>query len=104
ISLGFFFRTFAHPMVGLATLAIVLVTYFGRVGLRGGLPGGLVAVAVGTALAWLTGIAPAVAPALPAALHLPLPALGGLVARARADYRLAPSSLILPLGAVSVVR
>src|SRR5262245_52436229 len=29
ISLGFFFRTFAHPMVGFATLAIVLVTYFG---------------------------------------------------------------------------
>src|SRR5262249_52285990 len=80
ISLGFFFRTFAHPMVGLATLAIVLVTYFGRVGLRGGLPGGLVAVTVGTALAWLTGIAPGVAPVLPAALHLPQPALADLVA------------------------
>src|SRR5262249_53048009 len=79
ISLGFFFRTFAHPMVGLATLAIVLVTYFGRVGLRGGLPGGLVAVTVGTALAWLTGIAPGVAPVLPAALHLPQPALPDLV-------------------------
>src|SRR5262249_38896204 len=31
ISLGFFFRTFARPIVGLTTLAIVLVTYFGRV-------------------------------------------------------------------------
>src|SRR5262245_13230111 len=28
ISLGFFYRTFAHPIVGLTTLAIVLVTYF----------------------------------------------------------------------------
>src|SRR5262249_16832629 len=37
ISLGFFFRTFAHPIVGLTTLAIVLVTYFGRVRLRRGL-------------------------------------------------------------------
>ena len=45
ISLGFLFRTFAHPIVGLATLAIVLLTYFGRVRFRGGLPGGLVAVA-----------------------------------------------------------
>jgi AGZA family xanthine/uracil permease-like MFS transporter len=103
ISLGFFFRTFAHPMVGLATLAIVLVTYFGRVGLRGGLPGGLVAVAVGTALAWLTGIAPGVAPVLPPALHLPLPALADLVAGLRANYLVAYFSVILPMGLFNVV-
>src|SRR4051812_29872682 len=58
ISFGFLFRAFARPIVGFSTLAIVLLTYFGRVRFRGGLPGGLVAVAVGTALAWLTGIAP----------------------------------------------
>jgi AGZA family xanthine/uracil permease-like MFS transporter len=51
ISLGFFYRTFARSIVGLTTFAVVLVTYFGRVKLRGGLPGGLVAVAVGTLLA-----------------------------------------------------
>ena len=103
ISLGFFFRTFAHPMVGLATLAIVLVTYFGRVGLRGGLPGGLVAVTVGTALAWLTGIAPGVAPVLPAALHLPQPALADLVAGLCANYLVAYFSVILPMGLFNVV-
>ena len=103
ISLGFFYRTFAHPVVGLATLAIVLVTYFGRVGLRGGLPGGLVAVAVGTALAWLTGIAPGVAPALPAALHIPVPALGDLVAGLHANYLIAYFSVILPMGLFNVV-
>ena len=48
ISLGFLFRTFARPVVGLTTLAIVLLTYFGRVRFKGGLPGGLVAVALGT--------------------------------------------------------
>ena len=51
ISLGFLFRTFARPVVGLATLGVVLLTYFGRVRFKGGLPGGLVAVALGTLLA-----------------------------------------------------
>jgi adenine/guanine/hypoxanthine permease len=32
-------RTFAHPVVGLTTLAIVLLTYFGRVRFKGHLPG-----------------------------------------------------------------
>jgi AGZA family xanthine/uracil permease-like MFS transporter len=59
ISMTFLLRTFARPAIGLTTLGIILVTYFGRVRFRGGLPGGLVAVAVGTLLAWLTGIAPA---------------------------------------------
>ena len=58
IAIGFLFRTFARPIVGLATLAIMLLTYFGRVAFHGGLPGGLVAVALGTVLAWLTGLAP----------------------------------------------
>jgi adenine/guanine/hypoxanthine permease len=58
ISISFFFRTFAHPIVGLTTLGIILMTYFGVVRFRGGIPGGLVAVAVGTGLAWITGIAP----------------------------------------------
>ena len=39
ISLGFLFRTFAHPIVGLTTLAIVMLTYFGRVRFRGQHPG-----------------------------------------------------------------
>lgn len=58
ISMGFVFRTFAHPEVGLPTLGIILLTYYGGVRFRGGIPGGLVAVAVGTAVAWALGIAP----------------------------------------------
>jgi adenine/guanine/hypoxanthine permease len=54
ISLGFLFRTFAHPIVGLTTLGIILMVYFGRVKFRFGIPGGLVAVLLGTALFWLT--------------------------------------------------
>jgi adenine/guanine/hypoxanthine permease len=103
ISLGFFFRTFAHPVVGLTTLAIVLVTYFGRVRLRGGLPGGLVAVAVGTILAWVTGIAPGATPPMPASLHLPVPVLGDLLAGLQGRHLLAYFSVILPMGLFNVV-
>jgi AGZA family xanthine/uracil permease-like MFS transporter len=58
IAMSFVFRTFARPVIGLTTLGIVLMTYFGAVRFRGGVPGGLVAVAVGTAIAWATGVAP----------------------------------------------
>src|SRR5437773_6659008 len=58
ISLGFLFRTFARPVVGLTTLGIVMLTYFGRVRFKGHLPGGMVAVGLGTVLSWAIGIAP----------------------------------------------
>ncbi len=51
IALGFLFRTYANPIVGLVPLGIILLTYFGKV--RFGIPGGLLAVLLGMALAWL---------------------------------------------------
>ena len=50
ISLGFLFRTYARPVVGLTTLGVILLVYFGRVRFRGGIPGGVVAVALGAPL------------------------------------------------------
>src|SRR5215510_8013315 len=73
ISLGFLYRTFARPLVGLTTLAIVMLTYFGRVRFKGRLPGGVVAVALGTLIAWMTGIAPVGAKPTGAGLHAPVP-------------------------------
>ncbi|MCA9778972.1 MAG: NCS2 family permease, partial [Candidatus Eremiobacteraeota bacterium] len=52
ISLGFLFRTFAHPLVGLSTLAVILLAFFGGVRFKGGLSGGMIALTLGTALAW----------------------------------------------------
>src|SRR4029077_1082636 len=46
ISLGLLYRAFAPPLVGLTTLAIVMLTYFGRVRFKGRLPGGVLAVAL----------------------------------------------------------
>jgi adenine/guanine/hypoxanthine permease len=104
ISLGFLYRTYARPVVGLTTLAIVMLVYFGRVRFRGGLPGGLVAVALGTAIAWATGIAPVgEGPGTAAGFYPPLPALGDLLAGLRAGHALAYLSVILPMGLFNLV-
>jgi AGZA family xanthine/uracil permease-like MFS transporter len=105
ISLGFLFRTFAHPIVGLSTLAIVLLTYFGRVKFKGNLPGGLVAVAIGTALAWAIGLAPAGEPPVGSAgLMLPVPVLGDVIAALSEPGMLAAYfAVIVPMGLFNLV-
>ena len=54
IALGFLLRTYAHPLVGLATLAVILLGYYGRV--RWPLPTGLFALLLGLLLAWGSGL------------------------------------------------
>jgi AGZA family xanthine/uracil permease-like MFS transporter len=54
LALDLFFRAYAFPIVGLATLGLTLIFYFGRVEPKLSLPGGFVILAVGTALAWAT--------------------------------------------------
>jgi AGZA family xanthine/uracil permease-like MFS transporter len=104
ISLGFFWRTYARPIVGLSTLAVVLLVYFGRVRFRGGLPGGLVAVAIGTALAWSTGIAPVgERPDTGASLFLPVPVLGDLVEAFSSGHAVTFLSVIVPMGIFNVI-
>ncbi|MBF2098572.1 MAG: NCS2 family permease [Gloeomargaritaceae cyanobacterium C42_A2020_066] len=81
IALGFLLRTYAHPVVALLPLGVILLTYFGEVefhipGLRPAVPGGLLAVLLGTGLAWGTGLvtwdaAQFQAAAGPVGLHLP---------------------------------
>ncbi len=102
IALGFLLRTYAHPIIGLGTLAIILLVYFGRVRFRGGLPGGLVAVVLGSVFAWLTGLAPSGTPGS-ASLHLPVPVLGELLAALHGSYWLTYFSVILPMGLFNVI-
>lgn len=103
ISLGFLFRAFARPVVGLVTFGVVVLVYFGRVKFKGGLPGGLVAVALGTALAWLTGVAPT-APVAPGGqgLFLPVPWLGDIAA-GLSELEWAYVSIIVPMGLFNVI-
>jgi adenine/guanine/hypoxanthine permease len=103
ISLGFLFRTFARPVVGLTTLAIVMLTYFGRVRFKGRLPGGVLAVALGTLLSWLTGIAPVGARPSGAALHVPVPVVGDLLAAIGGGHLLPYFSVIVAMGLFNVL-
>src|SRR4249919_1755963 len=103
ISLGFLFRTFAHPVVGLTTLAIVMLTYFGRVRFKGHLPGGVVAVTLGTLLCWITGIAPVGARPSPATIHAPIPVVGDLIAAIGGGHVLPYLSVIIAMGLFNVL-
>src|SRR5436190_3027725 len=103
ISLGFLFRTFARPVIGLTTLAIVMLTYFGRVRFKGRIPGGVVAVALGTAIAWLTGIAPVGARPFAASLHVPVPVIGDLAAALAGGHLWPYFSVIIAMGLFNVL-
>jgi AGZA family xanthine/uracil permease-like MFS transporter len=103
ISLGFVFRAFERPIIGLVTLAVILLTYFGKVHFKGGLPGGLVAVGVGSILAWALGIAPVGEMPTGAGFHLPVPVLGDLVEAFRGGFFATYFSIILPMGIFNLI-
>ncbi|MGB0128261.1 MAG: hypothetical protein WBP72_11540 [Rhodocyclaceae bacterium] len=98
IAMGYLFHAYAHPIVGLSTFAVILLTYFGRVRFKGGLPGGLVAVSLGTLLAWTTGIAPVGSQPVSTGWHWPVLVLGELFDSLRADYLFTYLSVIVPMG------
>lgn len=103
IALGYLFRAYAHPIVGLSTLAVILLIYFGRVRFKGRIPGGLVAISLGTILAWLTGVAPSGPDPVSTGWRFPTPVLGDLFDALRMDYVLTYLSVILPMGLISLV-
>jgi AGZA family xanthine/uracil permease-like MFS transporter len=103
ISLGFLFRTFAHPLVGLTTLAIVCLTYFGRVRFKGHLPGGVVAVAVGTLISWTTGLAPVGARPDAAALQIPVPVINDIIASITGGHFVPYLSVIIAMSLFNVL-
>ena len=104
ISLGFLFRTFAHPLIGLTTLGVVLLTYFGRVRFKGGLPGGFVAIALGTGIAWFVGLAPVGAAPKTGLMFLPpVPVFGDLFEALSGPYLRTYLSIIIPMGVFNVI-
>ncbi len=103
ISLGFLFRTFANPLIGLATLAVVMLTYFGRVRFKGNIPGGLVAVGLGIILAWTTGLAPVGETPSGAGFQVPVPVIGDLIDAFGAGHLFTYFSVILPMGLFNLV-
>lgn len=111
ISMEFILRSFDKPLVALAPLGIVLVTYLSRVRWPLGLPGGLIAVIVGTALAWILKLG-----GLPGAVEVgggdifagagfrpPIPALGDLVAALGSPHVWGRISIIVPMGLINLL-
>lgn len=104
ISLGFLFRTYAHPVVGLVTLGVILLVYFGRLRLRGNIPGGLVAVILGVSLSWLMGLAPVgTLPDNELGWHFPVPVIGDLFEVLTSADLLSYVSVIIPMGLFNVI-
>jgi len=108
IALGFLFKTFASPLIGVTTLTVILVCYFAKVRFVGGAPGGLVAVALGVGLAWVTGAIeqdPEVWAAARASFGFspPLPALGDLAQALDGAFVVPYLSVIVPMGVVNVI-
>ncbi len=108
IALGFFFKAYAAPIVGIPTFIIVLVAYFGRVRFTGGVPGGLVAMVAGTILCWASGVAGATPEAWQAAtanlgLRLPIPVIGDLLRAIGEGGVVTYLSVIVPMGVVNVI-
>ena len=99
ISMPFLFRAAARPEIGLVTLGVILLTYFGGVRFKGGVPGGMVAVVIGTAIAWATGVAPdpSAEPAYPRWLP-PVPAFAELSDALAAGHAVNYLSVIIPMG------
>ncbi len=107
LGLAFLFQAFASPVVGLVTLVLVFIVFFGRVKFRGGLPATMVVLAVGTALAWATGLAPVGGPAARPLAHLrfyfPWPLPGELLAALGGGHLVAYLSVVIPIGLLGVL-
>ncbi len=107
LGLAFLFQIFAAPIVGLTTLVLVFMVFFGRVRFRGGVPATVVVLAVGTLLAWATGLAPvggaAAAPLAHLHLYLPQPIFGELWAALGGGHIVAYLSVVIPIGLLGVL-
>ena len=102
LGLSFLFQIYAAPVVGLTTMTLVFILYFGRVSFAGKLPGTLLVLIVGTALSWVTGIAPVggagARPLAHLGLYAPTPALADLWGGLTGGHILPYLSIILPIG------
>jgi len=111
IAMEFVLKTFDRPLVAMLPLAVVLLTYLGKLRWPAGLPGGLIAVLAGTALAWglaLAGAPGAVVTPLggifeDAGLRLPRPAVTDLWSALASPFVWDRLSVIVPMGLINVL-
>jgi AGZA family xanthine/uracil permease-like MFS transporter len=99
LAMGFLLESFSRPIVGIATIAVMFILYFGRIRLGRGVPGIALAVLIGTVLSWIIGLAPVGKnPGAHLGLALPHPVLGELWHGLASRQLLTSISIILPTG------
>jgi len=104
ISFGFLYKSYAHPLVGLVTLGIIFIGYFGKVSFPFRLPTGLVALIIGVAFCWLGDLRQLdQAPTWKFELFLPIPAITDIIAVLAQGKWLEFSGIILLMGLFNVV-
>jgi len=104
LTLNFVFDLYAHPVVGIVTLGLALLFFFGGVRPRWGIPAALVILVAGTALAWATGLAPG-APGAWGFVGLQAPQwMGGSLFRGLAGGLFLPYlPIIIPMGLLNLL-
>lgn len=108
IGLDFVFRSYAYPLVGIVTLGLTMIMYFGGVRLRFGIPVGFVILLIGTGMAWYfyRDVEIPIVPGGPLqpemfGFHIPLPVFGDLIASFGMLPQLLP--ILAPLGIIHLV-
>lgn len=108
ISLDYFFRIYAFPVIGFSTLALVILLFIGGRQLKGMLPGGLLILSSGIAIAWTLKFAggPELVPAATVnldyvGLNLPLPVVHEVVASWK--YLIEYLPIIVPIGFIFLI-
>ncbi len=104
LTMGFLLQAVARPIVGLTTLAIMLLVSFGGVRFRFGLSGILLAVLAGTSLSWATGLAPVGKMSVSQlGFYLPVPVFADLWHGLSLAHLLPYLSVILPMSLLSAM-
>ncbi len=107
LGLGFLFQAFASPIVGMVTLALVFLAYFGKVQFAGKLPATLVVLLVGTTLCWLVGLAPVggseISPWAEVGFHYPKTVILELFSVLADGHILPYLSVIIPISFLGVL-
>jgi adenine/guanine/hypoxanthine permease len=107
LGLGFLFQSFASPIVGMATISLVFLAYFGKVQFIGKLPATLIVLIVGTALCWMVGLAPVggsgTSPWAEVGIHFPKIVIMDLLPALTEGHILPYLSVIIPISFLGVL-
>ncbi len=111
IAMGFVFRLFAYPEIGLLPMLVIVLAYASRTTLPLRVPAGLLAVLIGTALAWLlyalgwTAWVPGAAGGGETALgwHAPRPAVAELAGIVTSPVGWSYLAVVFPMGLFNVI-